>query len=269
MKKTLFILLFFIANIHLFAGGINLPMGAKQAGVGNAAVATCDVWSVYHNQAGLAGVEQTTASIFVSQGNLLSQSNQAALAYAIPTKLGTFAFSFNRFGYKLYNENKAGFAYARKFGDGLRIGAQANVNSLAIGENYGKKIFLTFEAGLQFKLMNNLWLGTHIYNFSRASINTIEKVPVIVRFGLYYKINSAVDVTVEYEKNWIQKPLFKGGVEYRLVKDFALRTGINAGSNVSTFFGAGYVIKQFSIDAACAFDAKLGTTPQINLNYKF
>lgn len=263
---SIFVILFTISN-YTFAGADNLPVGAKQAGMGNAAVATSDIWSTFHNQAGLAGIEKATASVNASQGYLLRQTSIAAIAAAYPTKLGTFALSYSRFGYGLYNENKAGFAFAKKFGEGLRIGAQANLNSIALGENYGKRTIATFEVGVQTKLMKNLWLGAHFYNFSRTKINTIEKVPIIVRFGLLYNFNTNVNASIEYEKNWTSKPLFKAGLEYKMVKELSLRVGINGGVNVSTFVGAGYQLKQFRIDAACAFDQKLGTSPNISLSY--
>jgi hypothetical protein len=116
---------------------------------------------------------------------------------------------------------------------------------------------------------HNLWLGAHVYNLSRSKINANENVPVIVRFGLNYTFNKNVNASLEYEKNWIAKPLFKAGLSYKIIKDFELRTGINAGANVSTFFGAGYTMKQLSIDAAAAIDSKLGTSPSISMNYKF
>jgi len=263
----LFVNLIFI--IHCYAGVDNLPVGAKQAGMGNAAVASSDIWSVYHNQAGLANIDKTTASINASQGYFLKQTSLASVAIAYPTKLGTFAISYNRFGYSLYNESKTGFAYARKFGEGLRIGAQANLNSVALGENYGKRTLATFEIGVQTKILKNLWIGAHFYNFSRSKINSIEKVPVIVKFGVYYTFNTNVNATIEYEKNWVTKPLFKAGLEYKLAKEFSLRVGINGGSNVSTFVGAGYLVKKFRIDAACAFDQKLGASPNISLTYSF
>ena len=268
-NKISSIVVLFIIHSNCFAGADNLPMGAKQAGMGNAAVATSDIWSIYHNQAGLAGLEKTTASIYATQGYMLKQMNQGAVAVAYPTKYGVFAASFNSFGFKLYNENKAGLAFARKFGDALRIGAQANLNSISLGDIYGKKSTVTFEAGVQSKLTKKLWLGAHFYNISRSSVTSIEKVPVIVRFGLNYSFNTNVQANIEYEKNWTIKPLYKAGLEYRIVPEFALRAGINGGSSKTTFIGAAYKLKLLSIDAACSFDSRLGTSPHLGLTYLF
>lgn len=266
----IFFLTALIASVnYCFAGADNLPVGAKQAALGNAAVATSDVWSVYHNQAGLASIEKPSVGIYASQGYMLQQTSQGAIAIVQPSKYGTFALSYNRFGFKLYNEGKAGFAFARKFGENLRAGAQINLNTIAIGDIYGNKSSLTFEAGVQTKLTKNLWVGAHIYNIARTSVNEIEKIPVIVKFGFYYTFNENVNTSIEYEKNWTIQPLYKAGLEYKLAKEFALRFGINAGAFTTTSFGASYIHKKFSIDAAYAFNTKLGSTPHLGLTYVF
>jgi hypothetical protein len=269
MKTPYLLLLGIVLSTVVFAAGDNLPMGAKQAGMGNAAVASVDLWSVSHNQAGLAKIDKISSGIYASQGFTLSQFSQGAFAVAYPTKLGVFALSYNHNGTKLYNENKTGLAFAKSFGEGLRFGVQANLSSIALGENYGKKSVPTFEFGVQTKLMKNLWLGVHLYNVSRAKITNTEKIPVIARIGLNYTFNKNVFASLEYEKNWIAKPLVKAGLEYKIIKDLALRAGINAGANMSTFVGIGYEIKQMSIDAAATIDAKLGTSPHIGFCYQF
>ena len=253
----------------VFAAGDNYPMGAKQAGMGNAAVANADLWSVSHNQAGLAKIDKTCAGIYASQGFALSQFSQGAFAAAYPTKIGVFGLSYNHSGNKLYSENKTGLAFAKSFGDGLRFGLQANLSSIALGENYGRKSVPTFEFGVQTKLMKNLWLGVHLYNVTRTKITSTEKIPVIARIGLNYTFNKNVFATLEYEKNWIAKPLVKAGLEYKIIKDLALRAGINAGANVSSFVGIGYEFQKMSIDAAATIDSKLGTSPHIGFAYKF
>ena len=53
-------LIFFLVlfNFHsIFAGNENYPVGARSAAMGNATVMMSDLWSIHHNQAGLASIE--------------------------------------------------------------------------------------------------------------------------------------------------------------------------------------------------------------------
>lgn len=254
----------------LFAAGDNYPAGARQAAMGNAAVASEGIWSVSHNQAGLAKLSEVTTSVYASQGFTLTQFTQGAFALAYPTKVGVFALSYHHSGMKLYTESKTGIAFAKTFGDALRFGAQANLSSVSLGDNYGKKSVPTFEFGIQTRLLKQVWLGVHLYNVSRTKLNNSEKIPVIARIGLQYTFNKNVQSTVEYEKNWIAKPIVKAGLEYQIITDFWLRAGVNAGANVNTCVGIGYKVKdKLVIDAAATMDSKLGVSPHISFNYIF
>jgi hypothetical protein len=153
MNHRLIFVFLVLFKVNSFAGGLNMPAGSKQQALGNAFVASSDVWSASHNQAGLASLKKVEAGVYVNQGYFITQLTQATAVAAYPTKYGTVAVSFNHFGFKLYNENKTGIAYAKSFGEGLRFGAQANVMSIALGENYGKKTIATFEFGIQAQLM--------------------------------------------------------------------------------------------------------------------
>lgn len=269
--KKLCLLLFICISAHVaFAAGDNYPSGAQQAGMGNAAVANDGIWSVSHNQAGLAKITEPTAAMYASQGFTLTQFTQGAFAFAYPTKIGVFALSYHHSGMKLYNESKTGIAFSKSFGDALRFGAQANVSSVSLGDNYGRKAVPTFEFGIQTRLLKQLWLGVHLYNVSRTKLNSTEKIPVIARVGLQYTFNKNVMASIEYEKNWIAKPLVKAGLEYKIIPDLSVRVGVNAGASANTSVGIGYKLKdKLLLDAAATIDAKLGVSPHVGFTYLF
>jgi len=210
-------ILFFILIIvnKLIARNDNLPVGARSAGIGNSSVALADVWSLHHNQAGLANLKYLEAGIYVNRNNLLSEASQISFAGALPTKYGVFGLTFQQYGFKLYNESKVGFAYSKAFGPNFRAGLMANYLQTAIGENYGKSGSFCVEGGVQGQLVKNLWIGAHIYNINRAKASNFfgEKIPTITRIGLLYQVSEKVFASAEVEKGLVNSAMFKGGAE--------------------------------------------------------
>ena len=98
----------------------NYPVGARSAGVANASVTYSDVWSVYHNQAGLALLKDISVGTYFENRFLISQLGLRSFTAAVPVgNVGTFGLSGTFFGYSAYSEKKAGLAYAKKLGDNV------------------------------------------------------------------------------------------------------------------------------------------------------
>jgi len=137
MYPTKAALLFFLVIVSLaaIARNDNLPVGARSAGIGNSSVALSDVWSLQHNQAGLANQKYLEVGIYANRNNLLSETSQISFAGALPTKFGVFGLTFQQYGFKLYNESKVGIAYSKAFGPNFRAGLMANYLQTSIGEN--------------------------------------------------------------------------------------------------------------------------------------
>src|SRR5262245_32490142 len=108
MKRWGFFLLLLLQHGTLRAAD-NYLLGARPAGIANAAVTLSDAWSVSHNQAGLGTMEHAAASVYFENRFLISELALKAFAFALPVKgSGTFAISASQFGYSKYNESKAG-----------------------------------------------------------------------------------------------------------------------------------------------------------------
>src|SRR5256885_5366971 len=103
MKKILlFVILFFCTSFHLLAAD-NYPVGARSAGVANASVTCSDLWSAFHNQAGLALLKKISAGVYFENKFLLPDLSLKSFAIAVPSsKLGSFALSATMFGGSLY-----------------------------------------------------------------------------------------------------------------------------------------------------------------------
>jgi hypothetical protein len=268
-KKLIVLFFLLVVANKLIARNDNLPVGARSAGIGNSSVALSDIWSLHHNQAGLANLKQLEAGIYVNRNNLLSEASQIAFAGALPTKYGVFGLTFQQYGFKLYNESKIGFAFSKSFGPNFRAGLMANYLQTSIGENYGKSGNFCVEGGIQGQLVKNLWIGAHIYNINRAKASNFfgEKIPTIARIGLLYQVSDKVFASAEVEKDLVNNAMFKGGAEYRATENFYLRGGFYFVQNPVYSFGVGFYTKNIRIDFAGSFHQQLGFTPHLGLGY--
>jgi len=272
LKKTYFFSIAIFLFSKSYAGNENFPVGARAAGIGNAAVTLNDMWAAFHNQAGTAYLEHVNVGVYNEIRYGLSELSLNAFAVAVPVKdVGTFSLSATYFGYKLYNEQKIGLAYARKFGDNISAGLQFNYIGTNISdEYYGNKSAFTVEAGFRAVLLPKLILGVHIYNPTRAKLAdyTDERIPTVMKLGLCYHFNDKVLFAIEAEKASAAKNIFKAGIEYQIAKPLYLRAGI-ATNQTAGYFGFGLSLKQIKINFTASFHETLGFTPHTDLSYEF
>ena len=85
-----------------------------------------DPFSFTGNQAALANTKHAGVGLYGERRFLLHETSSYTLAAAIPTQLGNFGLQLNYSGFKNFNENKIGLAYARSLGKKVDIGVQFN-----------------------------------------------------------------------------------------------------------------------------------------------
>ncbi|MCC6841300.1 MAG: hypothetical protein IT230_14165 [Flavobacteriales bacterium] len=270
MRATYLLLASFLAPALAYGQSGQGYTGARMAGMGLAGTTLVDLWSVNHNQAGLAGLDKPVAGAYFQQHWLVPDLAMQGLAVALPVGKGTFAFSGNAFGNSLYAQRSFGLAYAMKLNEGLHVGVQLDYLNIQLGEGYGSTGALTAELGVQARLTDALWIGAHLYNPNRAELGGpyAEKAPTILAAGLGYRFNEQVVLTGEVTKDIDRPEQFHAGVEYRPVSTLFLRTGISSGPSM-VHFGAGVQWKRLDLDLATVIRAQLGLTPMLNLNYRF
>ena len=271
MTRSLFFLLLFLLSPGLCsAGGDLFSAGGRSAGMGDASVTLQDVWSVHNNQSGMAWVKKSTGGIYRENKFLLPELGVSALSLVMPAdNAGTFGLSMTRFGYALYNEQRIGLGYAKKFGENFSVGMQLNYWSFHIGEGYGDTRAFIAEVGLQVKLSPKVWIGSHLYNPTRAtlSLKPAEHSPAIMKIGLSYTATEKVLLCIESEKDIDHSPTFRAGLEYHIVESLYLRTGISE-NPVTSSFGFGFVSKNLRIDLAGAMHPALGFSPKASVVYE-
>lgn len=271
MKTKLFITITAcLALFKVFAGNEDYPIGARSAAMGNASVSFSDMWSAHHNQAGLGFVRNFSAGVSYENRFMVKEISVRGGVAAIPVKGGTFGLCITNFGFNLYSENKYSLSFAKAFGQKFSMGIALDYLTTRIAEGYGSKGVPAAELGVIAKPLKGLTIGAHVFNPTRAKINTYnnERLPSIIRLGANYELSEKVMVAIETQKDIQYKAEFKAGLEYKPVKEFYLRLGVST-NPVLSCFGFGINVKSIKIDFSGNYHQTLGFTPQLGLSYTF
>jgi hypothetical protein len=245
----------------------NHRAGARSLALSHASVSFSDLWSVFHNQAGLAGLPGVAAGVFVESRFGIDELTLASGTFTVQYGEGNFAINFYRFGKGTFHEDKVGVAYARKLSEKWKAGIQLDYFSVLFPENERAAGFATFEGGLLFLPSENLHLGIHIFNPVAGGITWPggkEKMPIVMRMGCHYKLDESLLLALEAEKDNLQPPLFKTGIEFMPLEDFFLRLGFS-GNPAKYTAGLGYKTGVFSADIGFSYHGNLGMTPSVSI----
>ncbi|MEM6316711.1 MAG: hypothetical protein AAF960_03520 [Bacteroidota bacterium] len=267
MHKRFIYWILFCSLIPVFLSGQNgfsQYAGARGIGLANANLGFRDVYAGFNNQAGLAFLENFGAVGYIENRFQLEELKLAALTVAQPTEFGTFGMTLQYYGFDLYNEQKVGLSYSRQLFDNLAIGAQFDFLNTRISE-YGNASALTFELGLQYRIVEKLWAGVHIFNPIRAELGQ-STLPSVLQFGLNYEVSLSLIISGSLEKNAELATNYRFGLEYFLWQKVFFRTGINTEPSLINF-GLGYDVGQVQINVAASFHQVLGFSPAIGLRF--
>lgn len=269
MRKLLLLALV-LSVLPAFAGGDNYHIGARSTAMGGATVTGIDLWSAHHNQAGLGWLQNASAGVYYESRFLLKELGIGGFVFAYPTSSGTFALHATQFGYAQYNETKISLDYGMALNEKIAVGVGLNYQGIRVAaENYGNKTAFTAEVGVMAKLTDELTIGAHVFNLTRAKLAPYndERIPTNFRLGIGYQVSSKVVINAETEKDIDHEAMFKVGVEYRVMDLLYLRGGISTEPTL-TSFGFGLVLNNFLLDFSSNIHPTLGITPQFSLTYQ-
>jgi len=266
MKQSIFVLFFVSVSLFSFAQS-QFETGARQSGIGGSGVVLNDIWSSYHNQAGLSDIEGLSFGLFYSNLYNVDAFRQSAFAFAMPTeKYGSAGLNYSYSGDEFSNFSKFGFAYAKRLGKRFTAGIQMDYFRRA-QLNYGVTGVAAAEFGLIAEPVNNLFIGAHVFNPWRAKFSgTDETLTSIFRLGMGYKFSEKVLFTLEGEKDIEQKAVVRCGTEYNVAGGLFLRAGV-ATNPTKYSFGLGYKFKGVVLDLAYINHNILGYYMQFGLGY--
>jgi len=270
-KKIIFLPVFLCCFFKHSSGLNHSPdYGARSAGLSNASVTNRDLWSISNNQAGASNIRKIETGVSYLDRFLIPEISFKSVVVAIPSPPGVFGLTYSSFGYRNFNENQVGLSFSKGIGKLLSLGIKFDYLSTRIADIYGSSGTFTGEAGLIIQPLKNLYIGCHIFNpsFSEISKTNEEKIPSIFRSGLAYDFAGKVYFCLELEKDLSYNPRYKAGIEWKVTKNFFLRTGISS-DPVENSFGLGVYLKNTKIDIACMTNQVAGISSGISISLGF
>lgn len=278
---------------------LRIGVGAKAAGLGEAASTISGVQSLFYNPAGLAGVRDMEA--YFSQVNWILDSNYSNLAFAKRAGGGVFGLGvgylstpdtvkYDKFGTKL-SETYSASDLAVTLGYSGRLAARTNfgISAKYISSKLEDEAAtaLALDAGVKYAaLPGKLVFGFAVQNLGGklTYIDEGDSLPLNLRLGGQYTINldknsaTRKDLAVFTDINHLKDSgaYANIGVDITSVYDkdtnFSLRAGYrtNAGNkSAGLAAGLGVDMKSYNIEYAYAPMGDLGNTHRFSLSFKF
>ncbi|RYU76755.1 PorV/PorQ family protein [Hymenobacter persicinus] len=276
-RYTLFVGLLAFSGIARAQGNGPGIRGARAAALGNASVALTDGWAMGNNVAGLGQLTEASVGVYAENRYLIRALSTAVLTAATPlgdlregrARNGVVGVEVQRFGDKLYSEQRVGFGYG--YHSGLfSLGARLDVLQVSI-EGLGSRRALAASIGGQAEIVpKRLYFGAYLYNLNQARLAKYddERVPTVLKAGLSYQPAEKVLLNVETEKDVDQPADFKAGLEYQAVAALAVRAGFSSLSQQTTG-GVGLRAGNYRLDYAAAWQARLGLSQHLSLSLQW
>lgn len=266
--------------------------GARAAGLGHiGSVLEQDGWAGAANAAALGALTRPTVGIGAENRYLLPALNTASLIVAVPIgyrapqpaapvagvpaavaaaeapRYGVIGFTAQRFGGKLYSEQRLGLGYGYQLGT-VRVGARVEVLQTSF-EGLGSRRVVAASLGGQADIIpRKLTFGATLYNLNQARLYEYqdERLPTVLRAGLAWRASEKVLLLAETEKDVEQDADFKAGLEYRPVPVLAMRVGLASLTSQLTG-GVGLKTGALQVDYAAAWHETLGLSQQLSVAY--
>lgn len=243
--------------------------GSKITAMANAGVSLQDVWSAQKNQAGIALIDKPIASVAYENRFLIKEIATKSAVFALPINKYVLGAAFQSYGISAYSETRTSLSLARAFSPKLLTAITVNYHQIQIN-NYGNAKAYSVEVGIQYNALKNLWLGAHIANpnSSKYGNNTDQIIPAHIQFGGHYQFSEQLLISSEFEKVLDNDADFKTGLEYKVIKEFALRGGVSM-NPFKQYAGFGLMLNNLLFDFGISSHPVLGYSPQISLGYEF
>ena len=270
MKIKLSLLLACIINFNsVTAQSLRYALAQPYISLSAYSVQQNDALSFTGNQAALAGVKNAGIGIYGERRFMLSETSVYTLAGSLPTRLGNFGLMINYAGFKNFNENKIGLAYARKLGKFLDVGVQFNYYNYRI-PSYGNASTINFEIGALLHVTDKLNAGIHVYNpvSGKLGKNSNEKLASAYKMGIGYDASDKFFISSEIIKEEDKPVNVIAGLQYRFAKQFFARAGFIS-ETTSAYAGAGVAWKNLRLDISSSYHPQLGFSPGILLIMNF
>jgi hypothetical protein len=271
MRKVFLMGLLLLCNKVILAQHTLIAGGSRSQAMCDASATVSDVFAAFNNQACLTQLIAPEAGMAVQNKFALKELSTLSAAFALPLKnnKGVFALSIGRYGYKLFNQNKVGLAYAKQLSQVFSAGVQVDYLNTHIAEGYGSRSSFTVEGGVLASL-GKLKAGFQVFNpvnVKLADYND-ERIPVIVKLGMSYTFSDKLLASAELNKVINRSEIIKIAIEYHPVNALYIRAGVRT-DPVQFTFGFGFKFQNFYADLSSGYYEPLGYQPGLSLRYAF
>ncbi len=247
------------------------PFGGRADGLAGAVATLDDAWSVFHQPAGIATLDQDVAMAGYRQVASVPGFRSLVGGYVHAADKFNWGVSFFQFGDQWFREQRMGLTLAHRL-DQVSLGVQLNhqrFNVATVGQQSG----WTLDFGGQVDLLPFLSFGAGMHNLNQGSLRTEmgtkESLPVVMRAGISIRpMDDQLVLNMDTEKDLDHPEVFRAGVEYRIVSSLAIRTGIRTRPTRAQF-GLGWSFLDFLVDYAYGNDPNLGDSHSLGILYQW
>jgi len=250
------------------AQSFDKEFGARSKGMGNANVANLDEWAIFNNVAGISAIEKGSVAFGYDRFFNVDGFDKVALAAVQPIKFGSLGLAAHRFGDEIYSEHLVSGAFANKIGF-VRLGVRVNYFQMRV-EEFGTSSAVLIDFGGIVELNPELSFGAYISNLTASKLNdeSNSRLPVMMKLGFSYHPGDKIRLNADLYKDINYEPEFRVGLEYEIVKNVFIRTGLNT-IPFKAFFGGGLKFGRFKIDYSIASTEFLGVSHQASVGVRY
>jgi hypothetical protein len=268
MKRTKTLLLAALV-LGLVAGSAqaafeNVDTSPRARAMGDAGVATADdAFAPYFNPAGMAAQTKITLGNSYVRPYQLDFTDQLYFGGVVPVgRLGGVGFGLRRFAttlddVDLHTETTFTLAHGIRLYEDLHttidVGTAVNLYRLEFGTTVsdfepGDDVTAGADVGLMVSLHGRTRLGVMVKNLNNPQIGLDnEELTQRLHGGVAYEPYPGVITTFEIESVLGKDPQYHGGVEFAILDDLFLRTGVMTNPNKLTA-GFGYVFEGLGLN---------------------
>jgi hypothetical protein len=264
LQKIIVSFFVFFLSLNSFAGDPYVIIaGAKEAGMAKVCVMTFDLWSAFHNQAGLAFNKSMNFGFNYENRFSIRELGTSSTGVIIPAGRLTMGAVYSHFGYSEFRRQMVGLACGMPLSNIIAAGVQIDYFSEKTTGEYNNNQSLTCEAGIIMTTTENIKIGIHVFNPVPNSLRKSD-MPTGLKAGAAVKLNKEFSAGIETDISTGQKLNIRTGFEYEVAKKFLLRGGFSSENN-SFCFGIGYEAGPMMIDLGFSTHEKLGITSSVSI----
>jgi len=254
-------------SVEGFAGDpFRFTAGARQSGMAYVCVMNNDLWSSFHNQAGLAYNKSLSFGFNYNNRFSISELSTRSAGVTIPAGRASVGAIYSHFGYNDFSRQAFGVACGMPLSDIVAGGVQIGWYYERSKGEYNDNQMLIPEAGIIVTASENVKIGVHVFNPVPNSLRKTD-IPTRLRTGAGIALSKELFAGVEAEMSTGDKLILRTGFEYAAAKKLLVRGGFSTESS-SFSFGIGYRAGEALIDFAFSTHERLGITSSLSIVFE-